>query len=81
MKKRVALLFVLVLVFLISSFAIHKFYMAIYQINYASEKKMLQVTSRFFVEDLDKALEKKYSKKFISKRFINYGFYYIKKIN
>lgn len=64
MKKRIAAIVLLVFVFSMSSFAMHKFYMAIYQINYASEKKMLQVTSRIFVDDLDKALEKKYSKKF-----------------
>jgi hypothetical protein len=34
--------------------------MSIYQVNYASEKKMLQITSRIFVDDLNKALEKKY---------------------
>ena len=37
--------------------------MAIYQVNYAPEKKMLQITSRIFVDDLNKALEKKYNKK------------------
>jgi len=28
----------------------------LYQINYASEKKMLQITSRIHIEDLDKAM-------------------------
>lgn len=37
--------------------------MGIYQVNYAPEKKMLQITARIFVDDLDKALEKKYNKK------------------
>ena len=37
--------------------------MAIYQVNYAPQKKMLQITSRIFVDDLNKALEKKYNKK------------------
>lgn len=37
--------------------------MAIYQVNYAPEKKMLQITSRISVDDLNKALEKKYNKK------------------
>ncbi|BDB51815.1 hypothetical protein GENT11_01270 [Flavobacterium ammonificans] len=41
----------------------HKFYMAIFQVNYAPEKKMLQVTSRIFIDDLNQALEKKYGKK------------------
>jgi hypothetical protein len=37
--------------------------MGIYQINYAPEKKMLQITARIFVDDLDKALEKVHNKK------------------
>jgi hypothetical protein len=37
--------------------------MAIFQVNYASEKKMLQITSRIFVDDLNLAFEKKYGKK------------------
>jgi hypothetical protein len=36
---------------------------AVYQINYAPEKEMLQITSRIFADDLNKALEKKYTKK------------------
>lgn len=48
----------------LTSFGFHKFYVAIYQINYASEKQMLQITARVFVDDLNNALEKKYKKKF-----------------
>jgi hypothetical protein len=47
----------------VSAFEMHKFYMAIFQVNYAPEKKMLQITSRVFVDDLNLALEKKYGKK------------------
>ena len=47
----------------VSAFEVHKFYMAIFQVNYAPEKKMLQITSRIFVDDLNLALEKKYGKK------------------
>lgn len=47
----------------LSSFAIHKFYMGVFQINYAAEKKMIQITSRVFIDDLNKAIEKKYNKK------------------
>lgn len=64
MKKGIVSALLLLLVFSISGFGVHKFYMAIYQVNYASEKRMLQITSRIFVDDLDKALEKKYGKKF-----------------
>jgi hypothetical protein len=37
--------------------------MAIFQVNYAPEKKMLQITSRIFMDDLNLAIEKKYGKK------------------
>jgi hypothetical protein len=47
----------------LSSFGVHKFYMAIYQINYAPEKKMLQITSRIFLDDFNHALTKKNNKK------------------
>ncbi|AOW09253.1 DUF6702 family protein [Flavobacterium gilvum] len=64
MKKRLVFALLLFLSVSLSSFGVHKFYMGIYQINYSPEKKMLQVTSRIFVDDLNKALEKKYNKKF-----------------
>jgi hypothetical protein len=64
MKKRIVVALLLVLTFSISSFGVHKFYMAIYQINYAPEKKMLQITSRIFIDDLNKTLEQKFKKKF-----------------
>ena len=43
--------------------ALHKFYVAIYQINYVPQKKMIQITSRIFLDDLNDALENKYHKK------------------
>ena len=64
MKKGIVITLLLFFAFSISSFGVHKFYMAIYQVNFAPEKKMLQITSRIFVDDLNKALEKKYNKKF-----------------
>jgi hypothetical protein len=48
----------------LSSFGMHKFYVSIYQVNYVPEKKMLQVTCRVFIDDINNALEKKYKKKF-----------------
>jgi hypothetical protein len=63
MKKKIFYLFLAVFFVTLTSFSVHKFYMGIYQINYAPEKKMLQITTRIFVDDLDKALEKKYKKK------------------
>ncbi|MCL9808023.1 DUF6702 family protein [Flavobacterium luminosum] len=49
------------LLMVLSSFSIHKFYVSIYQIDYAQEKKMLQITSRIFVDDLNTILKIKYN--------------------
>lgn len=63
MKKQIISILLPILLFTISASTVHKFHMALYQINYASEKKMLQTTSRIHIDDLNKALEKKYKKK------------------
>ncbi|MFV8464612.1 DUF6702 family protein [Flavobacterium sp. LB1P62] len=63
MKKLIVYTFIGILFLSLTAFNVHKFYMAVYQVNYAPEKKMLQITSRIFVDDLNKALEKKYNKK------------------
>jgi hypothetical protein len=63
MKKIVCMAFLGLLFCSVSAFEVHKFYMAIFQVNYTPEKKMLQITSRIFVDDLNLALEKKYGKK------------------
>ena len=64
MKKQILYPLFALLFLTTSAFTLHKFYMAVYQINYAPEKKMLQITSRIFIDDLNKTLEKKYNKKF-----------------
>jgi SpoU rRNA methylase family enzyme len=53
----------LVLFFGLSSMEIHKFYVSIYQVNYAPKKKMIQITSRLFIDDVNDALEKKFKKR------------------
>lgn len=47
----------------LSSFGVHKFYVSIYQINFVPEKKMLQITSRIFMDDLNYVLEKNFKKR------------------
>ena len=51
-------------VVLLSSMALHKFYMAVFQMEYVPAKKVVQMTSRIFIDDLEIALVKKYNKKF-----------------
>jgi hypothetical protein len=63
MKKTIGYTFIGILFMCLTAFGVHKFYMAVYQVNYASEKKMLQITARIFVDDLNNALAKKYHKK------------------
>ena len=61
MKKR--LIFFLPILLVILSFAAHKFYVSIYQINYDASKKRVEITARLFVDDLNFVLEKTYHKK------------------
>ncbi len=63
MKKILIYPLIGILFLLLSSFAFHKFYVGVFQVEYAAEKKMIQITSRIFVDDLNNALEKKYHKK------------------
>ena len=48
---------------LCSSFTAHKFYVSVTQIDYVPNKKRIEITSRIFIDDLEKALTKKHQKK------------------
>jgi hypothetical protein len=63
MKKILLVTLFVLLTIGVSSFGVHKFYVSLYQVDFAPEKKMLQITSRIFIDDLNNAIEKKYSKK------------------
>lgn len=63
MKRRLAIPLILLVSFCFLGMS-HKFYVAIFQVNHAPDKKMLQVTTRIFVDDLEDALEKKYARTF-----------------
>jgi len=63
MKKFLLVIFFGLLTIGVSSFSIHKFYVSLYQVDFAPEKKMLQITSRIFIDDLNNAIEKKYCMK------------------
>ncbi|WP_445722782.1 DUF6702 family protein [Flavobacterium sp.] len=41
----------------------HKFYVSVTQIDYVAKKNRVEITSRIFIDDLNKVLEKKYNKK------------------
>lgn len=63
MKKILIYPFIGILFLSLSSFAFHKFYVGVFQVDYAAEKKMIQITSRIFIDDLNNGIEKKYHKK------------------
>ena len=63
-KKLLHFIIPIFLVVLLSSFAWHKFYVSVTQIDYVPNKKRVEITSRIFIDDLEKALDKKYKKKF-----------------
>lgn len=58
MKKQIISILLPILLLTLSAAALHKYHMALYQINYAPEKKMLQITSRIHIDDLNKVLTK-----------------------
>ena len=52
-----------VVLLLCSAFAVHKFYMGIYQVEYAPAKKRVQIAMRLFVDDCNTALYQNYNQK------------------
>jgi hypothetical protein len=46
-----------------SSFVLHKFYVSVTQVDYLPAKKRIEITSRIFIDDLEKALTKKHKRK------------------
>jgi len=63
MKKIMMFLGLTLMLAGLTSMAVHKFYAAVFQIEHIQEKKALHMTARIFVDDLEAALNKKYSKK------------------
>lgn len=63
MKKLLKYSLLLLVFASLTSISAHKFYTSIYQINYVSQKKMIQITSRIFIDDLNDAIEKRYHSK------------------
>ena len=58
MKKSVLVVSILVILFVVVGW--HKFYLSVSQVDYNPEDKALQITSRLFYDDLQKALQARY---------------------
>ena len=62
--KKIFYLAVLCVTCVLMTAAAHKFYVGIYQINFVPEKKMLQITTRIFLDDMNDALKQKHKREF-----------------
>lgn len=58
MKKRLVL--ILLLIAPLFSFAPHKFYVSVTNVNYSEKDDALQITTRIFIDDLEAVLEERY---------------------
>ncbi|WP_320815355.1 DUF6702 family protein [Flavobacterium sp.] len=64
MKNKYKITLLLAVFTLMSSFAIHKFYVSVTQIDFVPKKQRIEITSRIFIDDFEKVLKKKYDKNF-----------------
>ncbi len=61
--KRAFKIAVLLLFFVgLTSMDVHRFYVAIYQIDFVPQKKRVEITTRIFMDDLNDAVSKAYKK-------------------
>ena len=56
-------LLVFFLVSLLAFTAVHKYYVSVTQIDFLPEKQSVQITSRIFIDDLEKLLRERYDEK------------------
>lgn len=64
MKKLFSTFTLLLIAATLASAGVHKYYVSVFQIEYAAKKKELQITGRIFIDDLEKTLNTKYGKQF-----------------
>lgn len=64
MNKKLAISFLVIILLCFTSFAMHKFYVSVTQIDFVPEKKRFEITSRLFIDDLNKALTEQFKTNF-----------------
>ncbi|MGL2963047.1 DUF6702 family protein [Flavobacterium sp. RSB2_4_14] len=61
--RKISTIALFIVLFIVTTAMIdHRFYTAIYQINFVPQKKMVQITTRIFADDLNDALKNQYHK-------------------
>ncbi len=61
MIKKILLVLIILPLF---AFALHKYYISLTKIDYVKEKKSVQITMRFFIDDIEKTLNDRFQKSF-----------------
>ncbi|WP_294820072.1 DUF6702 family protein [uncultured Flavobacterium sp.] len=64
MKGLIQYFFASIITLMLGGAGMHKYYVSVFQMEYSPKKKVLQMTSRIFIDDLELGLQKKYGKKF-----------------
>lgn len=54
--------FFILIFIMLTALSYHRFYTAIFQINFVPQKKMVQITTRIFMDDFNDALKNQYHK-------------------
>lgn len=62
MKIRILVTFLVLTSLTLSSFKLHKHYISLTQIEYKESEKTLQITMRFFIDDLEKVVGSRFDK-------------------
>ena len=57
--KEVKILF-LILIIPLFAFGLHKYYISLTKIDYVEKERSVQITMRFFIDDIEKTLENRY---------------------
>ena len=57
--KEVKIIF-LILIIPLFSFGLHKYYISLTKIDFVEKEKSIQITMRFFIDDIEKTLENRY---------------------
>ncbi len=63
-KLLVKKIFLILIILPLFSFGLHKYYISLTKIDYIKEKEEVQVTMRFFIDDVEKVLNKRFKKDF-----------------
>jgi hypothetical protein len=63
MSKKLVKVSLFCLLFVLSAVSLHRFYVGMYQLKFVPEKKMLQITTRIFIDDINETLFKKHHQK------------------